>query len=317
MAAGRVVAERFLEHPDPWGRAAITLMIAVLADNEGDFPVTEELIPKALAAFEELGDRWGIGTASSQMAEIRRTHGDLDGAVELLQRARRMMIELLVTDDEAQALVRIAQLRMEKGDLAGARRDLETAQRIAAETGSRMADTFVSTGLAAVSAAEGDLTEARRLLEETLADTEGMQRTIPQFRAMTWGELAGYEAEAGDLEAARDHLRQAVTEGVHSTDMPVLSRVTVRLARYVHLTGDPVLSAQLLGAAACARGHDGLKEPATRQVADQLRATLGAEQFMAAFEKGKALGREAVIALLNRTVEGAAAPVTGPTASSI
>ncbi len=317
MAAGRAVAERFLEHPDPWGRAAIMLMVAVLADNEGDFSVTEELIPKSLAAFEELGDRWGIGTASSQMAEIRRSRGDLDGAVELLERARRMMIELLVTDDEAQALVRIAQLRMEQDDLPGARRDLETAQRIAVETGSRMALTFVTTGLAAVTAAEGDLPEACRLIERTLADTQSMQQTVPQFRAMAWAELAGYEAEAGDLEAALGHLGQAVTIGVQSTDMPVLSRVTVRLARYVYLTGDPALSALLLGAAACIRGHDGLNEPATRKVAEPIRAALTADRFLAAFEKGKALGREGAIALLNQITEGAAAPVTGPTASSI
>nr|WP_269329901.1 BTAD domain-containing putative transcriptional regulator [Kineosporia babensis] len=314
IAEGWRAVERNLEHPDPWARAMLMLMSSVLAENEGEFEITEQRIPQALAAFQAIGDRWGIATASSQQAELLRVRGQLAEAVELLSTARQMMVELRVIDDEGYALVRIARLRKEMGDLEGARRDLEIARRSAEESGSWMTKAFAISGIAGLAAADGDLKLARRLAAEGLELSRNAPRSIPQLRALMLSELTYYEIEDGDLESALGHLPEVLEHAIESRDVPVVARVTLTVARYLLAVEQTVPAVELLGAAEALRGYEGLRDPDISLVVAQAREVLESGLFTAAYEKGKALSRPEAQAFILQTARSAAEPGPGPAA---
>ncbi|MCD5350466.1 BTAD domain-containing putative transcriptional regulator [Kineosporia mesophila] len=315
--ASRAAVARNLHHTDPWARAMLRLMVAMLAENEGDFERCREHIPQALAMFEEIGDRWGIATASSQLAEIMRVDGELDRAIELFTRARQLMIELHATDDEAQALVWIARIRQEKGDLEGARRDLEVARRMASETSSWMAHAFAISGAASLAAAEGNLGEARRLAEKAITENGSRPRIMPQMHAMMLSELMVYELRDNALDVASTRLALVVQLALDSQDLPVAARVGVTVAEYLLTVGRPVEAAGLLGACAQMRGHDGFRDPDIARLTARIKAALTPEEFTTCFDAGRALDREGAVALLKATTPEAAGPDRGPAASSI
>jgi len=317
MAAGRRAAEEYLDHPDPWTRAMIMLAVGVLSENEGAYEVTRQVVPQAMAAFEEIGDRWGIATAGSQMSELERIRGNLDTAIALLERSRQLMALLVAAEDESNALVRIAALRRYQGDFAGARRDLEAAARLADDSGEGIEaqSAFRTAELAALEAAEGDLGQARRLAEAALERFEALGSPIDQIYAMILSRLADIELSDGDPAAAAAHLHTAVQAAVGSSDMPVVGQVVAILARYRCLVGDPLTGAELLGAAARLCGHSGLHDPKIREAVELTVAAVGRERFDDAFGRGQALDREQALALVARDAQQAAAGTgSGPTA---
>ncbi|GAB6900096.1 BTAD domain-containing putative transcriptional regulator [Kineosporia succinea] len=304
MTAGREIAVQVMrDHPDPWARAMLRLMNAVFAENAGDFSITEEMAPAALAEFEAIGDRWGIATAGSQLAEVRRVHGDLDGAIELLALARKMMSELVVTDDEAHALVRIARMRRENGDLEGAWNDLTEALAIADLTGSPMSIAMVLSGQAALAAATGNYAEARQLTERAMARMFTSPQVIPQLRSTLLGELAVYELADDLREPARRHLVESVAEAVRSGDMPVLARVMLWQAQYLAVVGDFTGAAEILGAASVVRGHNSLLEPDIARVTQLVRDGIEPVRFTKVFDDAAALPRPEAVELAE-TVAG-------------
>jgi predicted ATPase len=314
-ARGLAAVERNLKHPDPWTRAVLILMTAMLGENEGDYELTKARIPQALAMFTEIGDRWGIGTTSSVMAEILRNEGRFEEAIAMLATARGAMLELRAEDDEAYALVWIARLRIDTGDLAAARRDVETAHEIAAATGSWMSHAFATATEADIDWAEGHHERARQLMEKAVFEGRDAHRAIPQLQATFLANLAVFEAEDGDLGPALIHLREACEMALRSSDMPVNARIAVGVARYAITLGNSGRAVELLGAAAQLRGHDDFRDPGVARVVDLVRPDLEPGHFERLFAQGKALARAKALELIRTTLEGDGPGAPGPQAS--
>src|SRR5439155_26164224 len=78
LDAARTAIERSSAHPDPWVRAGMLLMRAIMAENLGETEQLRADLPEALAGFREVGDRWGLATALSILGAHQSLAGDLD-----------------------------------------------------------------------------------------------------------------------------------------------------------------------------------------------------------------------------------------------
>jgi hypothetical protein len=88
--------------------------------------------------------------------------------------------------------------------------------------------------------------------------------------------------------------------------MPVVALVGVLAAAAAVAAGRHDEAAELLGAAARLRGGDDATNPDVAAVADAARAALGDATFASAYERGRALDREAAVARLAPAWSGTA-----------
>ena len=106
----------------------------------------------------------------------------------------------------------------------------------------------------------------------------------------------------GELPAARDSLDEALRTAVATTDMPIVASVAVTISELAVRTGDPERAARLLGAAAVLRGADDATALDIGRLTRRLVDELGEEGFRRAYGEGRALDREAALALLETSV---------------
>ena len=296
--AAQAAIERNLSHPDPWARAMLHLMSAMMAENDGDMALMEKALPQALSGFREIGDRWGIGASVAALGNLRSARGDTHGAIAATEEARRMVAQLRAHDDEAYSLVRIGLLRLRLPDLPGARRDLEEAWRIADENTTTSAAAFSRWGLAVLSVHEGDLDLARDYAEEALLILDRVSFAPPQVRAIVAGTLAAVDIQGGALDNARRRLVEALESVRAVRDMPVMALLCTGAADLALAGGHPERAAELLGASTAVRGMDDVGDLDVKRIAIAAQAALGPEKYGQARSRGADLSRDDALARL-------------------
>jgi tetratricopeptide (TPR) repeat protein len=302
----RLAVERNLSHPDPWARATLHLVSAVMAENAGDLVTMKQQIPLGLDIFREIGDRWGIGTAVGVLATMHTLAGDLEEAITAMEEARTMMAELRSSDDECHAWTRIGMLRLRLGDVAGARRAVEAARAISIQTGSLVSTAVSLNGLADIENAEGRPEEAHRLAEEARVLVLGVPFSPPQMRASIQTALATFDIATGALDAAGRHLAEAYVAVMQSHDMPIGAYLAIVTADLVRARGGAAQAAQLLGASFAIRGINDRSEPNFERIAAELRAGLGPEEFERRHRAGRDLTQPAALALIEANLPSTA-----------
>jgi predicted ATPase/DNA-binding SARP family transcriptional activator len=294
----KAALDRNLAHPDPWARAMLHLMGAVVAENDGDIEALMEHMPLALNGFREIGDRWGIGTSIGTLANVYSARGEVEEAISALEEARRMMTELHATDDESYALSRIGMLRMRRGDLTAARKDLETAIQIGERIGSASSTSSGTLGLATLAHLEGRTDEARRLADEALAQFERAPFAPGQLKAVICCTMATFDIAEGALDAAVERLTEAYAKVMETMDMPIATVLAVCLADLALARGNSTRSAELLGASVRIRGMEDLSDPDLKRVVATTRSELSPEEYDRSYARGKSLSRETALAQL-------------------
>jgi predicted ATPase len=76
-------------HADPWVRASVPLILAEVAQNEGDVDEMRVRLAEADAAFHEVGDRWALAIVLSSLGLLRIFDADLEGAADACSKRRR------------------------------------------------------------------------------------------------------------------------------------------------------------------------------------------------------------------------------------
>jgi predicted ATPase/DNA-binding SARP family transcriptional activator len=292
----------YLDHPDPWARACLHMMSAMIGENDGDIALLEKHLPLALQSFQEIGDRWGIGASLSSMGILAANHGDIDGAIEFLTQSRLMMTELRARGDEAHGLLRVGMLRLRQHDLEGARRDMEESQRLADESGVHASMAFSMFGRGLVARYEGDVAQARILAEQALAVLDQAPFAPPQIRAVVHCALAHFDVTAGALDAVIGQLA-AACDAVRSTrDMPVAAMITVAAADYLQALGEPVRACELIGAGVAMRGMEDASDLEVARVRAAIATVLSRDQATEAEARGRSLDRSSAMQLLESTI---------------
>lgn len=91
---------------------------------------------------------------------------------------------------------------------------------------------------------------------------------------------------------------ESVRHGARTKDFPILASAGVAVAAYAHALGAEQDAAVVLGAAARLRGAEDATATVIGRLIGALRTALG-DEFEAAYEKGKAMGRDEAIARLD------------------
>jgi predicted ATPase/DNA-binding SARP family transcriptional activator len=305
------IFDRYMTSEDAWVRAAVPLLRGTFGSMLGRMDWAEADCRDALAAFRALGEAWGTAAVLMQLAEFARLRGDHAAAVAALEEAGTLGRQLGAWGDLTHIDGKLAAVRLRLGDLAGARADLERAEREEAARGIGQSDSATWLGLirAELLYREGDIAAAGRLCAGLLVQLEerqspwwfGVQGTIQARLALT--VLAD-----GDEARCRTLLAEALRTAASWVELPPVADVIDAIAVLARYSGECATRvATLLGAAHAVRGcfdEGGLDAPALR---DAVRATLGADQFGAAYECGRSLPRDDALALAASAV---ANPVT-------
>jgi predicted ATPase/DNA-binding SARP family transcriptional activator len=289
---------------DPWIRAAALMARAQLAENDGDVETTRAYLHAALDGYREVGDRWALALTLTSWGTLRTLDGALDEAAAALEEALALLAELEAGFDQLVILLRLADVRMRQGDLVTARELLASR---AGSTGSANGEQEALGRAAQARIAElsGDLedaqalaAQAQRALETLPADAAGRRHGD----AMVNGVMATIDLALGNGDAAAEHLQAAYGAAVAVADMPILAAVGVALAQALAAAAAPAAAAEVLGAAARLRGAEDLTSLDVGRLIAALRDALGDRAFATAYERGRALDREAASARLDPAV---------------
>jgi predicted ATPase/DNA-binding SARP family transcriptional activator len=324
--------EVHFESADPWNRAASRLQRAFYSLSIGRRDAVVRDCDVALAGFREIGDNWGIAMTLWMRAEIASPDGDFAVAIAALEEAVRVSKDLTEWEDAAHIYGKLAILRARAGNHQGAAADLARAERT--DFVSREAGWWLEYMGVHLAWLRDDLANARIICVRLDQELAGRSSVLYQdFRALIRARLGLLELRGGtgsaacgapDIAASRRLLTEALgfaAEGVDRTAVAAvvdglavlalaedaLSHVTCYMRPIDSADADSVggidgaeWAATLLGAAHSIRGvfdHSSLDAPAAR---DGARRALGDPAFDAAYQRGRALSYEDVLALAAR-----------------
>ncbi|WP_050803571.1 MULTISPECIES: ATP-binding protein [Protofrankia] len=305
LSGDMAMMERYIEEAragdDPWLSAAVLVLRAGLAENDGDVERMRADAVTALAEFRALGERWGTAGALRAVAMLHTLDGELDAAAAAYEEALALMGEMGSRDDESMLRIRLADLAMRRGDLRAARGQLAAARAGCEASGTTLETVITLSIQARLERQAGDLAAAMALHTEALRRFDAISPTHPihgHGDSFVLASAARMHALDGDLAGARARLRHAYPTAVGTKDLPVLAAVGVVVADVAARVGEPVVAAEILGACEALRGSD---DPTALDVAELsawLRGELG-DGFAAAYGRGRALDRAAAIARLD------------------
>jgi predicted ATPase/DNA-binding SARP family transcriptional activator len=309
-----VVFDRYMASADPWIRAAAPMLRCSFARMLGRIDLAESDCRDSLAAFRAVGDAWGAASVLIQLAELAQLRGDYPTTVTALSDAASYGRELGAWGDLSYIDGMLAAVRLRMGDLEQARTDLELAEHAQAERSTRLNDAGAWLALvrAELDWQEGDMTAAADNCARVLAWLD--QKQSPWWdgmRAQLMARLAMAVLRQGDRARCREALTSALGTAAAWVERPALAAVIDAIAVFVLQAGEPAepgegaaLAATLLGAGHTIRGafdEGSLDAPGTREAA---RSVLGEAGFGAAYDRGRAFGRDQAIAAASGAVGG-------------
>jgi len=305
------VFDRYLSSPDPWNRAAVMMMRGSFGRMLGHIERAESDFLDSLEAFRTLGESWGAASVLIQLAELAQLRADYGTAIAALEEAASCGRDLSTWGDLSYIDGMLAAVRVRTGDLERARADLERAERAASERSMSLNDmgAWLSQVRAELNWRAGDMAAAARNCAKALAWVE--EKRSPWWdgmRAQLQARLAMVVLRGGDRTRCRELLAAALGTAADWIERPALAAVIDAIAVFALQADGPregaVLGATLLGAAHTVRGafdEGSLDAPGAR---DAARGVLGGAGFDAAYERGRALGRNEAIAAAEGAVAG-------------
>jgi predicted ATPase/DNA-binding SARP family transcriptional activator len=305
------ILDRYATSPDPWIQAALPLLRGSFGRMLGHVDWAESDCRESLAAFRALGESWGAASVLIQLAELAQLRGDHATALAAVEEAGSLGRRLGAWGDLTYIDGMLAAVRLKMGDLERARADLERAERAASERSASLDDmgAWLALVRAELYCREGNLAAAARSCERVLAWLDGQSSPWwDGMRAHLRARVALVVLAEGDEARCRALLDAALSAAAAWVERPALATVMDAIAVFV-LQGSAgasqeraVLAATLLGAGHAIRGafdEGSLDSPGAR---DTARRLLGQAAFDAAYERGRALGRDETLVLASGAV---------------
>ncbi|MEU5990626.1 BTAD domain-containing putative transcriptional regulator [Spirillospora sp. NPDC047418] len=295
-AGGVAAIDRRLPEDDPWTRAALHLMRAMLNGNQGEMGQMRADIAVAQRGFREAGERAGLALALTFAAGAQTVDGHFDDAVEALEESIGLLRELDQDADTSMQRVMLAVARAYSGDVRTAREELAAMVAPGAATPSRY--------LVHVRIALGDLArhagDADGAAEHYAAARRDLDRvpSYPQFGSLLEAAHGQMAIGRDDPAAARRHLRRALALAVDGPDMPIAAVAGYAIAR-LRAAADPGAAAEVLGAASVLRGAPDAFNPDVAGLTRRLRRDLGGRAYRAAYDRGRGRDVNGALALLD------------------
>lgn len=245
------IAQRWLERGVALGdrlaeaSARLRIAIAMISTRRGIARIRDEL-STALSTFTEFGWKRGIAGAQLNLGILENEVGNFAEAARVTQLALEIFEPLGDARGEATALANLATLHAALGDGQRALREAKRSAAVARKGGLRLSEALALENIAIATALSGKTAEAVRLGDEVLAIHRELE--FKPWSGRLLGDLALWQAELGQLDAARARVDQMLVEGVHIwAETP--QRFHWAAAQVLHVCGDTTAAARELSRA--------------------------------------------------------------------
>jgi predicted ATPase/class 3 adenylate cyclase len=273
--------------------------LGVLAFDRGDFDQATAFLDESLDLARTHDDRPLIATALNDLGRIAFSRGDLREAESLYEESLALRRKGGSSSEIARSLNNLGFVAFDLGEFSRARRHFEESLQLYRAAGDKWGAAGPLYGLAMATRRDGDAQGAVALLEESLEIF--LETGDPRNAAVARLDLADAIRECNDPTAAGRHYREALAAFAAVDDRAGMVDALTGLARLLAHGKSPEAAARLLGAAhalyvATRPDHEA---PATPDESDigLLRSRLGDQQFQAAYDAGRALPLDCVVAL--------------------
>ena len=276
-------------------RARLLARAAELAYRQSDYPATISLAGESLAICRELGDKQGAASVLIKLGNAATEVGDYATASGFLEEALAIWREQEDKHGIARALISLGWAALRPGDYRLANARLEEALTISRELGDTRSIGFELSGLGEVALRQGDYVRAAQLVEESL----GLRRELGSKWGVgvSLGTLGWIAICEGDWNRAVARLCESLEVRREIGDKGGSAWCLERLAEVALAKGQAEKAVRLLGAAAELRASigsviDPVDQPEYESRRNSLRAELGDERFITAWDEGRLLTLE-------------------------
>jgi predicted ATPase/class 3 adenylate cyclase len=236
---------------DKRGRANALIDLGNVAAMEEDHALRRSLQEEGLALFREVGDKQGIAAALYQLANLASDEGDLDGGRALLAESLSMLRQLKDDRGVAMSLFSLGNIELDQNNQAQAQARYEEALPVFRKLGDKWGVANSLANLGEVACNQEDYATAASLFEESLASFReiGAKRGV----ADSLLGLATAVRKQEDYQKANALLRQSLAIWTELGNKRRIIECLEALAEIAVCQGEPLVGAQLLGAATSQR----------------------------------------------------------------
>jgi DNA-binding CsgD family transcriptional regulator/tetratricopeptide (TPR) repeat protein len=267
--------------------------------RRGDYDRATALCEEALALWREVGDRLNVARALNGLGNIAFDRGDYARSRTFHEEALALRREIGQPSPIGSSLVNLGILLYEMGDYVRARDLYAEAYELRSQVSDRDGLGYALNGLGMTAHRLGDLAAAREHLEAAIALRRG--RDFGSLSA-SLVNLAAVHRDAGDPSTAADLYKEAVSLRWERGERKGLAEALAGLAVLAARGGQPEHAARLLAAVDALCGALGTalsppERPHREAALVAARGVLGRDAFAGAWEAGRAMPLEAVVAL--------------------
>lgn len=290
------------------GMANAIDMLSLLALSQRKNIAAQEYLERCLVLYREIGDQEGIATCLTNLGFLATRIGNFTAANDYLQQALALHQTMGHKRGITSVLMNLGNVAYYQGEYVLARTYQEQVLTSARASGIQQDEASSLYKLGQVAMAQGNLLDTRDYFEQSLALSRSL--VIGMLVPETLGNLAIIylllHQEAPAYAALREGLEIASTLSMVQVKLMLLVAAT----RVWILRGEPVRTATWLGLVEN-HPHPAVQMTDIKRVVQQARAecteALSPEQFASAWEKGKHLDVDTVIAdILNELPIGRA-----------
>jgi predicted ATPase/DNA-binding CsgD family transcriptional regulator/tRNA A-37 threonylcarbamoyl transferase component Bud32 len=293
---------------DKVGMAFSLFWLGRVPENRGDLAQARRMLEEALTLFKEIDHREFVGYSYGRLAGILTVQGEYTRATTLLEEMLAIQRGIGNTYGVASSLNRLVKVLFVTGGNPARMRTLaEEAYALATELGGPGRIGLSMLPLAEAALAEGDTARARLLLEEALVIVKESDERLAAWILLLLGKVAVLQ---GDNVVASTLYQKALPLGDRH-DLPFYLE---GLADVATKQGEPRWAAQLWGAAESLREAMGTPIPPIWRADYEhsvaaARTQLVEKAFVAAWEEGRSMTVEQVLAAQGRKLVPTATPI--------
>jgi predicted ATPase/Tfp pilus assembly protein PilF len=279
---------------DESGIATTLNNLGDLSYAQGDHLAADSLYQESLSMRRKLEDKHGMATTLNNLGNLSFTQGDYPAARSLYEKCLAIQGEIGDRHGIATSFNNLGNLSYLERDYPAARSLYEKCLAIQREIGDRHGISITVSNLGNLFYMQGDYPTARSLYDESLAiqkefeDEQGISASLHDIGDVSFKE--------GDHPTARSLYQKSLTIRREIGDKRSIAMSIARLGEVAAKMGEPQKGAELIGAS------QALMEsvvPTTGPVSDDVASVssqLGEEEFEKAWERGRAMSIEQVIA---------------------
>jgi predicted ATPase len=274
-----------------------------LASVQGDPERATIVLEEALGLFRALGDRVGMARMLNNLGAVARQQEQYERATACYEESASVFRDLGNQGSLGVVLGNLGQLALDQGHLAQAKEWCEEALAIFRTLGDATNCAWILGQLGRIAAQEGNLAEAEARQQESLV--LGRQFGAKRWIAYALRDLGRIARNRGQLERSTERLHESLTLARDLGELEFTLALIGEVGTLAVAGGKGTRAARLKGAELALRerfhiplrpANEAEPEAESEETLARARAMLGEEEFVRAWEEGRAKSLEQAVA---------------------